>query len=189
MSSRRIDADLGFLSLALAERQEADLPVCPEHRSADGLRLRALLSGPARPSYEDIPMAQEVRDGCTGTPRPVDQHQRLRWLAERVFSAHSSHKAADGKSVSLRLPPDLLTKSTLVVRQSGDRLVFELGIGDADACAWICDRLVALVDVMAPRISCPFVIRIMDTLSSRMVAEAGKERDEHPWHRTSICEN
>jgi hypothetical protein len=189
MSSKRVDADLGFLSLALAEIPETAAPVCFGHRSADGLRLRALLAGPARHSSEDVPVAHHAHEEYGDTPRPFDQHQRLKWLAERLHAAHLVYQMVDEQCASLRLPAELLKDSTLEVRDVGHRLIFNLRTGDASARAWLCDKLVELVDVLASRIHQAFMIRIVDTMSSAVVAEAGKEQDSQSCHRALFCEN
>lgn len=189
MSSKRVDADLGFLSLALAEIPEVGTPVCPEHRSADGLRLRALLASSARHSSEDVPMAQNAQEEYRGTTRLSDQHQRLKWLVERLHAAHFACRAIDRQRASVRLPAELLKDSTLEVHKTPHMLIFDLRTGDASARAWLCEKLIELVNVLAPRIHDAFTIRIVDTMSSAVMAEAGKEQDNQPCHRASFFEN
>jgi hypothetical protein len=191
MSSRRIDADLGFLSLAVAEAEATTTActVCPEHRSADGLRLRALLGArPCEPAA-DIPTAQNAQADYPSAPRPPDHHQRLQWLVEVMHRAHASHHDAHEESIRLRLSPDVMKDAILEVQEIGRLLVFDLRTGDPEARVWISDKLLELVRVLDSRIACRFTIRIIDAMSSSVVAEAGNGRGDHSWHRASLCES
>ncbi|MCM0044288.1 MAG: hypothetical protein NBV65_06605 [Burkholderiaceae bacterium] len=189
MSSRRIDADLGFLSLAVAEAPTTARTVCPEHRSADGLRLRALLGArPCGPAV-DIPTAHDAQADYPSAPRPPDHHQRLQWLVEVMHRAHSSHQNEHRESVRLRLSPDVLKDASLEVHEIGRLLVFDLRTGDSEVRVWISDKLLELVRALDSRIACRFTIRIIDEVSSSIVAEAGNGRCDHSWHRASLCES
>lgn len=187
MSIKRIDADLGFLSLPLAERTETGNPLCRDRRAADGLRLHELLHAPAH--ERDLPVAPDAQDGCAASAQASGVSQRLAWLAGLLRLADLSHENLDAERLSLHLPADLLKDSTLELTRTQGMLDFELRIGDAATRAWVCDKLVELAGMLAVRIVLPFTIRIVDAVSANVVAEAGKQSGDHPWHRTSSCEN
>lgn len=189
MSIKRIDADLGFLSLPVAEITDTGSPVCQDHHSADGMRLRELLHTPAHEHAGDIPMVPDAQDGRAEFDQASGLAQRLTWLAGLLRLADLSHEGLHEESLFLHLPANLLKDSTLALTKTQDMLAFELRIGDAATRAWVCDKLVELVDMLAFRIAHPFTIRIVDAVLPSVVAEAGMESGNHPWHRTSSCEN
>lgn len=79
--------------------------------------------------------------------------------------------------------------ATLEVQEIGQLLVFDLRTGDPEARVWISDKLLELVRALDSRIACRFTIRIIDAMSSSIVAEAGNGRGDYSWHRASLCES
>ena len=160
MTGRRVDLNLGLVSLPLGEDRRQGEHESPAQRQADPddvARLQAVLGREAPAQAADGTPAQPETGGAPPsrlTPGMADGdgHARTGAEIERLWVANG---ALGLREVRLRMRRDILPDTTLRIFESGARLQIELYVGCEATRRWLAADLPVLARTLGRRLRHP----------------------------------
>lgn len=181
MSSKRLQTDLGPLSLALVEVSSDEGVRFERANASDVLRLNGLLKlGHGKDSKDNLPDA--ALDGIavapdTGTGEIKESPDEL---VEALFAVFPGY-LAENCSAAINLCLDSLGDITVFVTRARGKFSFELQTANPATHQWLNSILDALSHVIGSRLGSPVSIRILDPVSQ---CEGVLKTDSLRWMAT-----
>lgn len=167
MSGKRLQTDLGPISLALFEVDQGKIDLLPAANPKDVLRLHGLMNTNYRPGQEnggrDVLEAEGSLSSCQ-----LDDHsgEAFKKLADALVELHPRTEKNSGSSIAATFVLPNFGNVLIVAQADDEKIAFDLVVSERSACEWLQRELESLTRILRARLGKPVIISIHDGIES-----------------------
>lgn len=163
MSGKRLQTDLGPISLALFDIDSGKIDLLPAANPKDVLRLHGLMNTSNRAAQEDGSHdVLEAEGSLSSSTIEENSGEAFKKLADALFQLHPRIEKNSGSSIAATFVLPFFGNVLIVAQADEEKIAFDLVVSERSACEWLQKELESLTRILRARLGKPVTISIHD---------------------------
>lgn len=167
MSGKRLQTDLGPISLELFEVDSGKVDLLPVANPKDVLRLHGLMNTNNHADLEDGGRDVLEAEGSLSSCKIEDNSgEAFKKLADALFQLYPRTQKNSGSSLAATFVLPFFGHVLIVAQADEEKIAFDMVVSEHFACEWLQKELESLTRILRARLGKPVTINIHDGIES-----------------------